>query len=111
MVTDNEPSKINYFLPGPSQDNDKKVSSGIMQQLQRDFKYVFTGIGCFNGTFSLQVKLDSKPYQAPPIRVTYALQNPFKEDLKWLKQQDSITPLGVDETVEWCYRFVVVTKP
>ena len=55
-VTDNENSKINYFFPGPNQDNDKRVSPEITQQLQRDFKDVFTRVGCFDGTFSLQVK-------------------------------------------------------
>ena len=28
-VTDNESSIMNYFLPGPNQDNDKKVSAEI----------------------------------------------------------------------------------
>ena len=43
----------------------KRVSAEIKQQLQIDFKDVFTGIGSLDGTFSLQVKPDSKPYQAP----------------------------------------------
>ena len=59
-VTDNENSKINYFLPGPNQNNDKRVSAEITLQLQKDFKDVFTRIGCFDGTFSLQVKPDGK---------------------------------------------------
>ena len=42
------------------------VSAEITQQLQREFKDVFDGIGCFNGTFSLQVQPDRKPYQVPP---------------------------------------------
>ena len=29
MVTDNESSTINYFLPGPDQDNNKRVSAEI----------------------------------------------------------------------------------
>ena len=29
MVTDNENNTINYFLPGPNQDNDKKASGEI----------------------------------------------------------------------------------
>ena len=65
MVIDKEPNIINYYLLGPNQDNDRRVSAEITQQLQRDFKDVFTGIGCFDGTFSLQVKPDGKPYQAP----------------------------------------------
>ena len=66
MVIDNENSRINYILPGPIQDNEKRASSEITQKLQRGFKDVFTGIGCFDGTFSLQLKPDSKPYQELP---------------------------------------------
>ena len=60
-------NKINHFHPGPNQENDKKVSTEITQQLQRDFKNVFNGIGCFDETFLLQVKPDSKPYQVPKM--------------------------------------------
>ena len=110
MFIDKEPNTINYFLPGPNVDNDKRVSVEITQQLQRDFKHVFTGIGYFDGTFSFQAKPDSKPYQVPPRCVDYALQKPFKEELEWLQQQDIMTPLGMDETVEWCNSFVIVHK-
>ena len=79
MVIDKEPNTINYFLPGPNQDNDKRPSAEITQQLQRDIKDVFTGIGCFDGMFSLQVKPDSKPYQEPLRCFADALQKPFKE--------------------------------
>ena len=34
MVIDNESKTINYFLPGTNQDNDKRVSADITQQLQ-----------------------------------------------------------------------------
>ena len=51
-VIDNENSKINNFLPGPKQNDDKRVSAEITQQLQRDFKDVFTIMRYFDGTFS-----------------------------------------------------------
>ena len=57
-----------------------------------------------------QLKPDSKPYQAPPRHVTYTLQKPFKEELECMQKIDIITPLGVDETVEWCNSFVLVPK-
>ena len=60
--------------------------------------------------FSLHVKPDSKLYQVPPRHVAYALQKPFKEELEWLKHQDIITPLGMDETVEWFNSFVLVPQ-
>ena len=75
MVIDKGPSTINYFLPSPNQVNDKRVSMEVTQQLQRDFKDVATGIGCFDGMFSLHVKSDSKPFQAPPRHVAYACKS------------------------------------
>ena len=53
---------IGYFLPGPNCDSDKRMNAEITQQLQKDFEDVFNGIGCFDGTFSLQLKPGSKPY-------------------------------------------------
>ena len=64
-VTDKKNSKINYFLQGPNQDADRRSSAKIMQQLHKEFKDVFTGISCFDGTFSLKIK-DRKSYQEPP---------------------------------------------
>ena len=52
----------------------KRKSAEITQQLQGDFQGVILGIGCFDGTFSLQVKTDSKPYKAPQRCVAYTLQ-------------------------------------
>ena len=51
-------------------------------KIQDRFGNVFNSIGCFKSTFSLQLKSDSKPYQAPPRHVAYALQKPFKEELE-----------------------------
>ena len=70
----------------------------------------FNGIGCFNGTFSLQVKPDRKPYQVSPRCIAYGLQWPFKEELKCLQQQDIIAPLGIDKTAEWHNSFQMVPK-
>ena len=80
MVTDND--TINYFLPSPNRNNDKRMSVEITQQWQRRFKDVLSGIECFDGMFSLQVKPDSKPYQAPLRCIAYALQKTFKEEFK-----------------------------
>ena len=74
------------------------------------FDNIFNGIGCFKGTFSLQPKPDSKPYQAPPRCVAYALQKPFKDELDWLQKLDIMTSLGVDKTAEWCNSFELVPK-
>ena len=74
------------------------------------FGNVFNGIGCFEGTFYLQLKLDSRPYQVPPRHIAYALQKLFKEELQHLQELDIIVPLGVDKMAEWCNSFVLVPK-
>ena len=82
----------------------------MTQKIHNTYGNVFNGIGCFEGTFSLQLKPDSKPYQVPPRHVAYVLQKPFKEELKQLQELDIIAPLGVDKMAEWCNSFVVVPK-
>ena len=89
---------------------DKRKSIELTQKIHNMFDNVFNGIGCFEGTFSLQLKPDSKPYQAPLRRVAHVPQKPFKEELDWLQKLDVITPPGIDETAESCNSFVLVPK-
>ena len=100
----------NYFLSFPNIELDKRKGIELTQNIHKVFENVLNGIVCFKGTFSLQFKPDSKPYQAPLRHVAYVLQKPFKEELDWLPKLDIITPLGIDETVEWCNSFVLVPK-
>ena len=74
------------------------------------FDHVFNGTGCFECTFSLQLKPDSRPYQVSPGHVAYVLQKPFKDELDRLQKLDIITPLRVDKTAEWCNSFVLIPK-
>ena len=69
----------------------------------------FTAIGCFEGICRMQVKEDSKSYQAALGHVVYVLHKSLKE-LEWLQQLDIIVPLCIDETVEWCNSFVLVSE-
>ena len=57
---------INYFTSSSNIDADKRKSIEMTQIIHNKFGDVFNGIGCFEGTFSLQLKPDSRPYQAPP---------------------------------------------
>ena len=68
----------NYFLSSTNVEADKRKSIQLMQKIHNTFGDVFNGIGCFRGTFSLQLKPDSKPYQVPPRHVAYALQKPLR---------------------------------
>ena len=88
---------MKHFLPGPDDKADMSVSAKLTKQLQSKFKDFCTGIGCFEGTFSLQVKADSKPYQAPPRYVAYLLQKPFAGELEKFQQLDMIAPIVTDK--------------
>ena len=55
----------NYFLSSPNIEIDKRKSIELTQKIQNMFDNVLHGIGCFKGTFPLQLKPDSKPYQVP----------------------------------------------
>ena len=100
----------NYFFSSPNVEADKRKSIKLMQRIHNVFGNVFNGIGCFEGTFSLLLKPDSKPYQAPPRCVAYTLQKPIKEEVDQLQKMDIITPLGVNKTAQWCNSFVLVPK-
>ena len=101
---------INYFYSSANTEADKRESDAMTQKIHNTFGNVFNGIGCFEGTFSLQLKPNSKPYRVPPRHVAYALQKPFKEELEWLQEMDIIALLGIDEMAEWCNNFVLVPK-
>ena len=73
---------INYFYSSSNIDADKNKSKAMTQRIHEECGKVFNSIGCFKGTLSLQLKQDSKPYQAPPRHVAYALQKPFQEELQ-----------------------------
>ena len=99
-----------YFLSGPSYESDKKKSAESTEQIHKDFDDAFNGIGCIEGTFTLQLNPDTKPVQAPPRCMAYAPQKPSQEELERLRKQDIIAPLGIDEISEWCNSFVLFSK-
>ena len=100
----------NYFLSSPNIEVGKRKSIKLIQKIHNMFNNVFNGIGFFEGTSSLQLKPDSRPYQLPPRWVAYALQKPFKDELDQIQKLDIITPPGIYETAEWCNSFVLVPK-
>ena len=86
------------------------MSETITNRIHIEYNNLFFGIGCFQGTFSLQVTEGSHPYQVPRKRVAYTVQKPLKEEPEWLQKQQVIVPLGLDETSEWCIGFVLVPR-
>ena len=59
---DNVNKVTNYFLSLPNVEADKRKSIKMTSKIHNAFWDVFNGIGCFKGTFCLQLKPDSKLY-------------------------------------------------
>ena len=55
----------NYFFSSQNVQADKRKSIDLTPEIHNTFGDVFNGIRCFKGTFSLQLKPDSKLYQVP----------------------------------------------
>ena len=76
-----------HFISSNNKETDKRASEAITNRIHNTFNIVFSGIGCFEGMFSLKVKDGSHQYQASPRRVACALQKAVKEQLQWLQEQ------------------------
>ena len=72
---------------GPEKETDRKVSAKSITAIHNESKDVFTGIGCIEGMFSLQVKEVGKLYQVPARCMVYVLKQPFKQKLECLKKK------------------------
>ena len=69
------------FFPGSNQDNDKRMSVEITQQLQRDFDNVFTGMGALMGHFHYWLNQIANYLRQLWEILAYSLQKPLKEEL------------------------------
>ena len=98
------------LIPVTTKKQDKRASETITNRIHYEFNDFFSGIGFFKGTFSMQVKEGSHPYQSLPKGMAYALVKLLKEELEWLLRQQITAQLGVYKTSEWCNSFVLVPK-
>ena len=96
-----------YFRSSSNRAADKRAGHVLMQKIHNEFSDDFSGIVCFEGTFSLEVKDGSKPYQVLPPGVAYALMEPIKEEQERLQKLQITVSIGMGETQEWCHSFVL----
>ena len=75
-------SKLNRKVTTSLQIQTQKLKKWTMQKQYSKcmMTLVFTGMGCFKYTFSLQIKDDVKPHQALLRFVAYALQKLLKRN-------------------------------
>ena len=91
---------------------DRRTSAQTTCGMHSEYSSELARIGCFKGTFSLQIKDDMKPYQALPRCIGCAVHEPLiKKELERLQEHQILVLLGVDKTAKWCNSFVIVPKP
>ena len=71
--------EIDYSIAGSVTEADRVVHSETTLKMHDECSKVFTGIGCFKSTLSLQVRHDAKPYQVPLRHVIHSLLKPLKK--------------------------------
>ena len=101
---------IDYFLAVLLMQANKVVNGETTQKIYNEYRNVLTGIECFKGNFSLQVRDDTKPYQVLPRHVAYTLHEVFIKELGRLQEHQILAPLETDERAKMCNSFVTVPK-
>ena len=86
--------EIYCIIAGLGTEVDSEASAKITLKMHEEFVTVFTGIGCFEGMFSLQIKDDAKPYQMPLRYIAYAFHEPFFLKLDYKNNKTGTTGCG-----------------
>lgn len=79
-----------------------------MDQIKAEYADVFSGDGCLEGQYSLEMDSSVKPVQLPRRRVPVAMMKPLKAELLDLQKRGIIAP--VERNTEWINGMVVVQK-
>ena len=74
-----------------------------IEQIKTSYADVFTGDGCLEGEYKIEVDSTVKPVQLPKRRVPVALMKPLKEELRDLLSQRNNHPCRMQHRLDQCY--------
>jgi len=106
---------LNYSIAArDGTSNSKRLHSLVgdaetKEKILHEYKDVFSGIGCFDGEYSITLDPTVTPVICPPRRVPVALQTALREELDFLTQKGILSE--VKEPTDWVNSCVCVTKP
>ncbi|CAM4713618.1 unnamed protein product [Leuciscus chuanchicus] len=88
----------------------EKLTTGkwCMEQIKDEYADVFTGDGCPEGEYKIEVDKTVRPVQLPKRRVPVSMMKPLKAELQHLQRRGIITP--VECSTDWISGMVVVQK-
>jgi len=78
------------------------------EEILDEFPDVFTGLGCMEGSYHIELDDTVEPVIHPPRRVPYSLLEKLKEKLQELEEKDVIQK--VDRPTPWVNSLVIVEK-
>lgn len=80
-----------------------------MEQIKREYGDVFTGEGCLDGEYRIEIDKRVEPVKLPKRRVPVAMMTSLKGELRELQEREIITP--VEKSTDWISSLVTVQKP
>ncbi|KAL6490120.1 hypothetical protein MHYP_G00004650 [Metynnis hypsauchen] len=90
----------------------KEESEGgqwTLEEIMTEFEDVFTGDGCLQGEYVIEIDKTVEPVKLPKRRVPVAMMKPLKEELADLERRQIIAP--VECSTDWISSMVAVQKP
>lgn len=88
---------------------DTSESTWTLDEIKTEFKDVFTGDGCLEGEYKIEIDSTVEPLKLPKRRVPVAMMKPVREELQSLVDREIIAP--VDCSTDWISGMVSVQKP
>ncbi|KAK7891393.1 hypothetical protein WMY93_023356 [Mugilogobius chulae] len=76
-----------------------------LEQIKTDFADVFTGDGCLEGEYRMEVDTSVKPVQLPKRRVPVAMMKPLKEELQDLERREGFWHVRLAEESSYLTTF------
>lgn len=84
------------------------VNTADKDALLQEYSDVFTGLGCLDGEYHIEVDKSVPPVIHPPRKVPYSLQGKLKETLDRLEAQGVVA--RVEKPTDWVNSLVIVEK-
>ena len=88
-----------------------KESQEFKNQIKEKYPELFKGIGLVKGEINIKLEDGAVPHIEPVRRVPHAMQEPLKNDLDKLVNEEILNKVDISEPIEWLNSFLCVKKP
>ena len=93
---------------GPVMKKENCATCMTMETIETEYMDVFTGDGCMEGEYKIEIDNNVPPVKLPKRRVPVAMMEPLKKELKDMERREIIAP--VEQSTDWISSMVSVSK-